>query len=152
MRRRRKWTRRISRVVGTLAIGGMLGYLVPTLVAEFTPQPAAAPSQPVQARVAELPIAHAFIVAYLHDDETTLTQLGASADIRLRASKLTTDYKRIDDPVHLGSMIDAGITWAAYSTKVLKADGTEDLLGWRVITAGGQVALILPPSPIETNP
>ncbi len=146
MRRRRKWLRRIGRVGGTIAIGGMLGFLVPTVVAEYSPKPE------IQAQVAESPLAREFIIAYVTDDQSELQRLGASADMRLRATRLTTDYAKVDAPVHLGSFISSGLALHAYSTHVVKPDGSADLIGWRVVTSGGQVGLILPPSPIEANP
>lgn len=146
MRRRRKWLRRIGRIGGTVAIGGMLGFLVPTIVAEYNPKPV------IQAQVAESPLAREFITAYVTDDQTSLERLGASADIRLRATRLTTDFAKVDAPIHLGSFVSSGLGFHAYSTHVLKADGSQDLVGWRVVTAGGQVGMLLPPSPIEANP
>ncbi len=146
MRRRRKWLRRIGRIGGTVAIGVMLGFLVPTVIAEYSPKP------DIQAKIAESPLAREFITAYVTDDQGALTRLGASADIRLRASRLTTDFARVDPPVHLGSFVSSGLALHAYTTHVLMPDGTQDLVGWRVVTAGGQVGLILPPNPIEATP
>ena len=79
MRRRRKWVRRIGRVGGTVAIGAMLGFLVPTIIAEYQPKPE------IQAQVDESPLAREFITAYVDDDQNALERLGASADMRLRA-------------------------------------------------------------------
>ena len=146
MRRRRKWLRRIGRIGGTVAIGAMLGFLVPTVIAEYTPKPE------VQARVSESPLAREFISAYVSDDQNELKRLGASADIQLRATRLTTDYAKVDAPIHLGSFVSGGLGFHSYVTKVIKADGTNDLVGWRVVTGSGQVGLIPPPSPIEANP
>lgn len=146
MRRRRKWLRRIGRIGGTVAIGGMLGFLVPTVVAEYNPKPV------IQAQVAESPLAREFITAYITNDQPTLKRLGASADMQLRATRLTTDFAKVDAPIHLGSFVSSGFGFHGYSTHVLKADGSQDLVGWRVVTAAGQVGLLLPPSPIEANP
>jgi hypothetical protein len=146
MRRGRKWARRIGRIGGTVAIGAMLGFVVPTIIAEYSPKPE------IQAQVDESPLAREFITAYIDDDQNALEKLGVSADMRLRASRLTTDFAKIDPPVHLGSFVSSGIALHAYTTHVVMADGSQDLVGWRVVTAGGQVGLILPPSPIEPNP
>ena len=146
MRRRRKWVRRIGRVGGTVAIGAMLGFLVPTIIAEYQPKPE------IQAQVDESPLAREFITAYVTDDQNALERLGASADVRLRASRLPTDFAKVDPPVHLGSFVSSGLALHAYTTHVIMPDGSQDLIGWRVVTAGGQVGLIMPPSPIEATP
>src|SRR5262245_28776627 len=69
MRRARRWFRRIAAVLATVAIGVMLGYLVPTVIADYTPKPQ------VQAAVAaESPLARAFIRAYVAADQPALTE------------------------------------------------------------------------------
>ena len=37
MRRRRVWRRRLGRAGATLAIGGLIGFLVPTITQDLTP-------------------------------------------------------------------------------------------------------------------
>jgi hypothetical protein len=145
MRRRRIWLRRIGRAVGTVAVGAMLGFLIPTISNDLTPKPE------VQAAVAENPLARQFISAFLADDQTVLDGMNVSADVKLRASRFRADYQRIDPPVHLGSFVGGGYTVHAYGVHVVRPDGSEDTLSWRVFTAGGQVGLILPPSPIEAE-
>jgi hypothetical protein len=68
MRRRRAWKRtirvwgrRFTKAVATVAIGAMLGFLVPTFIADYTPEPE------IQARVVESPVARQFINAYRHE-------------------------------------------------------------------------------------
>ncbi len=70
MRRRRTVVRRISRAVATVAVGGLLGFLVPTVIADLSPQPE------VEAVVAESPVARQFIKAFIADDQATLTEHG----------------------------------------------------------------------------
>jgi hypothetical protein len=130
-------------VVGTFAIGLTLGFLVPTMAADLSPQP------DVQARVAEAPLARQFINAFIADDAATLDSLHISLDIKNRAARFRADYARVDTPVHLGSYVGGGYTVHAYGIHVVRRDGAEDTLSWRVVTGGGQVALILPPNPIE---
>lgn len=142
-RQRQKWLRRIGGAVGTLLVGTMLGFLVPTIVAEYSPK------GDLEAPTPEAPIAHRFIEAFVADDQGTLTQLGMSADIKLRASRFRADFGRVDAPIHLGSYIGGGYSVHAYGIHVVRKDGTDDLLSWRVYTAGGQVGLIMPPSVIE---
>jgi len=67
MTRRRLWVRRLVRGVGTLAVGALLGFLVPTVAADLTPKPEVA-----QARVPESPVARKFIDAFVADDQATL--------------------------------------------------------------------------------
>ena len=61
MRRRRVWRRRLGRAGATLAIGGLIGFLVPTITQDLTPKPE------TQARTAESPVARQFITAYVAD-------------------------------------------------------------------------------------
>ena len=146
MRRARRWLRRIAAVLATVAIGVMLGYLVPTIVADFTPKP------DVQAVVAESPLARAFIRAYLADDQDELTALGVAAEVKLKATSFRTDLASIDEPVHLGSYVAGGFSLHAYAAKAKQQDGTDVLLSWRVITAGGQILVLDPPQPANVQP
>lgn len=136
----RVWIRRLTRVVATVAIGAMLGFLVPTFIDDYTPEPG------IQARVAESPVARQFINAYLHDDRATLDALNVAADDKLQAARFRAEFARVDDPIHLGSYIGGGFSLHAYAAHVVRADGTEDLLSWRVVTAGGQVLIVDPPT------
>lgn len=146
MRRARRWLRRIAAVLATVAIGVMLGYLVPTIVADFTPKP------DVQAVVAESPLARAFIRAYVADDQDELTALGVPAEVKLKATSFRTDLASIDAPVHLGSYVAGGFSLHSYAAKAKQQDGTDVLLSWRVITSGGQVLVIDPPQPANVQP
>jgi hypothetical protein len=147
MRRARRWFRRIAAVLATVAIGAMLGYLVPTVIADYTPK------QQVQAAVAaESPLARAFINAYLADDQAALTELGVSSEIKLKATSFRTDLASIDPPTHIGSYVAGGFSLHAYAAHAKQQDGTDVLLSWRVLTAGGQIALLDPPSPTSVQP
>jgi len=143
MRRRRLWARRISRGVATVAIGGLLGFLVPTVARDLSPQPVA------ETVAAESPVGRAFINAFTADDQGVLTAMGASADTKLRASRFRAQFNRVDVPVHLGSYVAGGFSLHAYSAHVVLPDGTEEIRSWRVATAGGKALLITPPSTIE---
>ncbi len=145
MRRRRIWVRRIGWMVGTVAIGALLGFLVPTMVSDLTPKPE------VQGSVPEAPLAREFINAFVADDGAVLDSLHIQLDIKNRAARFRSDFARVDPPVHLGSYVGGGYTVHAYGIHVVRSDGTEDTLSWRVVTSGGQVALILPPNPIESE-
>jgi hypothetical protein len=123
-----------------MAIGAMLGFLVPTFVADYTPEPS------IQARVAESPVARQFILAYLANDKSTLETMGTSAEDRLQSARFRAEFARVDQPVHLGSWVGGGFSLHAYAAHVIRADGTDDLLSWRVATGGGQVGLIDPPA------
>ena len=133
----------LSRAVATVAVGGLLGFLVPTIVSDLTPAPE------VASVAAESPVGRQFINAFTADDQAALTSMGLAADVKLRASRFRADFARVDVPVHLGSYVAGGFTLHAYAAHVERPDGTADLLSWRVATAGGQVFLIYPPSTIE---
>ncbi len=143
MNRRRRVTRLISRMVATLAIGALAGYLVPMVQRDL------APKQEVQAVVPESPVARQFINAFTSDDQAVLTSMGIAADIKLRASRFKAEFTRVDVPVHLGSYVGGGFSLHSYASHVIRNDGTEDVLSWRVATGGGQAALIPPPTTIE---
>ena len=143
MNRRRRVTRLISRMVATLAIGALVGYLVPMVQRDL------APKQEVQTVVPESPVGRQFINAFTSDDQAVLTSMGVTADIKLRASRFKAEFTRVDVPVHLGSYVGGGFSLHSYASHVVRNDGTEDVLSWRVATAGGQAGLILPPNTIE---
>src|SRR3954469_8086038 len=143
MPRRGRWARRVGRAAGTVASGLLLGFLVPTVATDLAPKP------DVPTAVAENPLSREFVNAFLADDQAVLDQLKVSADVKLRASRFRADYTRIDPPIHLGSYVGGGYSVHAYGIHVVRGDGTEDTLSWRVFTTGGQVGLIMPPSPIE---
>jgi hypothetical protein len=145
MRRRRIWFRRLGRAAGTIAIGATLGFLVPTVVAEYSPKP-----EVQQAEVAESPVARQFINAFALDDQPSLDAIGVSAEVKLRAARNRSDYIRVDPPVHLGSYVAGGFSLHAYASHVVKKDGTEDLIGWRFATGSGQVQIIDPPQAVRT--
>jgi hypothetical protein len=145
MRRRRVWFKRITKATGTLAVGAMLGFLVPTIVADYSAKPE------IQARSAESPVARMFISAYVADDQATLDLLQIGADTKAKASRFKAEYVKVDPPVHLGSwIIVGGITLHAYSSHVVDRQGNEDQLAWRVATGAGSVALIDPPRSVTT--
>ncbi len=145
MRRRRVWLRRVGRAVGTVAVGALLGFLIPTIVTDMSAKPE------VQASVAESPLARQFINAFIADDQTALDGMRVRTDIKLRASRFRAEFARVDAPIHLGSYVGGGYTVHAYGIHVVRPDGTEDTLSWRVVTQGGQVGVLLPPSPIEAE-
>ena len=145
MRRRRVWLRRVGRAVGTVAVGALLGFLIPTIVTDMSAKPE------VQASVAESPLARQFINAFIADDQTALDGMHVRTDIKLRASRFRAEFARVDAPIHLGSYVGGGYTVHAYGIHVVRPDGTEDTLSWRVVTQGGQVGVLLPPSPIEAE-
>ena len=108
--RRGVWRRRFTRAVATLAVGGLIGFLVPTVIADFTAKPNA------QARTAESPIARQFITAYVADDQATLQLLGVDATTKARAARVKAEYLKVDPPVHLGSfVIGSGFTLHGYA-------------------------------------
>jgi hypothetical protein len=133
-------------VFATVAIGVMLGYLVPTFIADY------APREEVPAVVAESPLARAFIRAYVADDQDALDALGVSADIKLRATSFRTDIASIEQPEHLGSYIGGGFSLHSYAAKAKDQQGADVLLSWRVVTSGGQILLVDPPQPGRVDP
>lgn len=145
MQRRGVWRRRVSRAVATLAVGALLGYLVPTIVADFSAKPDA------QARTAESPVARQFITAYVADDQATLDLLGINAATKAKSARVKAEYIKVDPPVHLGSfVIGGGLTLHGYAADVVDNQGVQDQLAWRVITGGGAVELIDPPPRVTT--
>jgi len=145
MQRRRIWMKQITRAIATVAVGALIGFLVPTVSADFTAKPA------VQAQTNESPVARSFIDAYVSDDQVTLDRMGASADTKQKAARFKAEYAKVDPPVHLGSwVIQNGITLHGYSAHVVDSAGQESQLAWRVFTSAGQAALIDPPPSVQT--
>ena len=143
MRQRRKWGKPVTRGIATLAVGALLGFLIPTIITDLSAKPE------VQAVVAESPVARQFITAFVADDQVTLQGMGVPAETTARAAKLKAEYLRVDPPVHLGSYNAGSISLATYAAHALATDGTEKLLSWRVVFRGGRANLVLPPSQIE---
>jgi hypothetical protein len=145
--RRRRWTRRFGAVFGTFALGGLLGFLVPTVAAEFAP-----PTPTASLRAAESPIARQFIVAFLTNDQEALKALKVPEQTAFRATTLATTTKRLGPPILLGVSSFPGAAFHAYASTATLSDGTETMLSWRVVTIGGLPYLLLPPDPIEGTP
>jgi hypothetical protein len=143
VRRRRRAARWVSRALATVAVGALLGFLIPTIAADLSPKPEA------QAVVPESPLARQFINAFTADDQGALTSIGVASDVRLRASRFRADFATVGVPVHLGSYVAGGFSLHGYAAHVVGKDGTEGTLSWRVATAGGQVVMIFPPGQIE---
>jgi hypothetical protein len=137
--------RRITRGTATVAVGALLGFLVPTIAADFTAKPE------VQAQTNESPVARSFIDAYVSDDQVTLDKMGASADTKQKAARFKAEYAKVDPPVHLGSwIIGGGITLHGYAAHVVDEQGQDAQLAWRVYTVAGQAAIIDPPPSTQT--
>ena len=145
MRRRGVWRRRLTRAAATLGIGVLIGFLVPSIIADLSPKPEA------QARTAESPVARQFITAYLADDQATLDLLNMPAAVKAKSARMKAEYIKVDPPVHLGSwVIGNGLSLHAYASHVVDNDGTDDQLAWRVATQAGRVELIDPPPSVQT--
>lgn len=145
MRRRRIWLRRITKAAATVVVGAMLGFLVPSVLADMNAKPE------VQAQSAESPVARQFITAFVADDQATLDLLQIGADTKAKASRFKAEYVKVDPPVHLGSwIIGGGLTLHAYAAHVVDQSGVEDQLAWRVATGAGSVGLIDPPASTTT--
>ena len=145
MRRRRIWLRRLTKAAATVVVGAMLGFLVPSVLADMNAKPE------VQAQSAESPVARQYMTAFVMDDQATLDLLQISADTKAKASRFKAEYVKVDPPVHLGSwIIGGGLTLHAYAAHVVDQSGVEDQLAWRVATGAGSVGLIDPPASTTT--
>ena len=145
MRRRRVWRRRLGRAGATLAIGGLIGFLVPTITQDLSSEPE------TQSRTAESPVARQFITAYVADDQSTLDLLGVPAAVKAKSARVKAEYVKVDPPVHLGSwVIGNGLSLHAYASHVVDNSGADDQLAWRVATQAGRVELIDPPPSVQT--
>ena len=145
--RRRRWMRRIGAVFGTVALGGLLGFLVPTVAAEFSP----APDTGVP-RTTESPIARQFITAFLANDQQTLKDLKVPEETAVRATTLSTTTKHLGPPILLGVRAFPGASFHAYASTATLGDNSEVILSWRIVMINGLPYLILPPRPIEGTP
>ena len=156
--RRRRWTRRIGALVGTIALGGLLGFLVPTIIAEYSPTPSTAGPGANSANSqdgfgsTELPIAREFITAFISNDQARLKALGADEVDTVKANDLAGQGLRIGKPVLLGSISGTGVSIQAYAAEVTLPNGSTTILSWRVLTNSGRATLILPPDPLGNTP
>ena len=150
---RRRVIRRMGAVFGTVALGGLLGFLVPTIAAEYAPQQAQdAGPLPVPTSNTELPIAREFINAFVVNDQTRLRELGADEVATVKANDLASQVLTVGTPVLLGSIGGQGVSIQAYASNVTMLDGTEKILSWRVLTQSGRPTLILPPRAMDPTP
>ncbi len=152
--RLRFWIRRVGAIFGTVAIGALLAFLVLTIAAEYSPQHAAQESQAVApaANDSELPIARAFINAFVANDQAALKELGADEQDAVRANDLAMQVANINPPVLLGSIGGPGISIQAYAATVTMKDGSQAMLSWRVATISGRATLIPQPPALNSNP
>ena len=120
MRRRGVWRRRLTRAVATLGIGVLLGFLVPSIIADLSPKPEA------QARTAESPV--------------------AAKAARVKAEYIKVDPPVHLGSWVIGN----GLSLHAYASHVVDNEGTDDQLAWRVATQAGRVELIDPPPSVQT--
>jgi hypothetical protein len=138
--------RRITRGTATVAVGALLGFLVPTVAADFTDKPKVEGGQ-----TPESPVARTFINAYVSDDQPILDRFQANADTKQNSARFKAEYAKVDAPVHLGSwIVGGGITVHAYASHVVDRSGQEDQLAWRVLTVAGSAAIIDPPPSVLT--
>jgi hypothetical protein len=151
--RRRWWIRRIGAIFGTVAVGALLGFLIPTIVAEYTPQPVATnEALPIPTAATELPIARQFINAFVVNDQEKLRSLGADETDTVKANDLANQVSKISTPVLLGSVGGTGASIQAYAADVTMLDGSTRILSWRVLTQSGRATLLLPPPPLGDAP
>jgi hypothetical protein len=152
--RRRRWIRRIGGLFGTVALGGLLGFLVPTIVTEYAPPQSAASNEalPIPTAATELPIARRFINAFVVNDQEKLRALGADETDTVKANDLANQASMISTPVLLGSVGGPGASLQAYASNVTMNDGTQKILSWRVLTSSGRATLILPPLALGNAP
>ena len=151
--RRRRWIRRIGGLFGTVALGGLIGFLVPTIVTEYAPQPATlSEALPIPTAATELPIARRFINAFVVNDQEKLRELGADETDTVKANDLANQASNISTPVLLGSVGGSGASIQAYASDVIMLDGTKKILSWRVLTSSGRATLILPPLGLGDKP
>jgi len=151
----RRGLRRVGAIVGTVALGGLLGFIVPTVVAEYSPTPAQQP--PSQARgmpasIVELPIARDFINAFVSNDQAKLKALGAVELDAVKANDLAGQVISVGKPVLLGTVGGPGISIQAYAAEATMTDGSKTILSWRVATNSGRAGLILPPNGLDPTP
>jgi hypothetical protein len=150
---RRRWIRRIGAFFGTVALGAVLGFLVPTVIAEYLPRtPAAAPAGAATTNSTELPIARDFIDAFVANDQAKLHRLGADETDTVKANDLAAQVSQIGKPVLLGTLSGPGVSLQAYASEAVLRDGTVTILSWRVWTTSGRATLILPPQKLDPKP
>ena len=151
--RRRWWIRRIGGIFGTVALGTLLGFLIPTILAEYTPRPVATnEALPIPTAATELPIARQFINAFVVNDQEKLRSLGADETDTVKANDLANQVTNVSTPVLLGSVGGTGASIQAYAADVTMLDGTTRILSWRVLTQSGRATLLLPPPPLGDAP
>lgn len=151
--RLRRLIKRLGAIFGTIALGGLLGFLVPTVAAEYSPNRSQSTATTAAATTnTELPIARAFINAFVANDQATLKALGADETDAVKANDLSLSAVKVSAPVLLGSVGGPGVSLQAYASNVTMKDGTTTVLSWRVLTTSGRPKLIPPPDALSPQP
>jgi hypothetical protein len=151
--RLRRLIKRLGAIFGTIALGGLLGFLVPTVASEYSPsRSASTATSAVSTTNAELPIARAFINAFVSNDQAALKALGADEMDAVKANDLSLAASKVTAPVLLGSVGAPGASLQAYASNVTMKDGTVTVLSWRVLTTSGRPKLIPPPDALNPQP
>jgi hypothetical protein len=136
-----------------MALGALLGFLVPMIVSEYAPRPVTSNAAlPIPTAATELPIARQFINAFVVNDQVKLRALGADEADTVKANDLANQVEKVTPPVLLGSVVGAGASIQAYASSVTMLDGTQRILSWRILTSSGRATLILPPQALGSNP
>ena len=152
--RLRLWIRRVGAIFGTVVLGALIGFLVPTIAAEYSPRH----QEPLRTGVAqstqnsELPIAREFINAFVANDQARLKELGADEVDTVKANDLAQQVHDVSQPVLLGSIGGQGISIQAYASVVTMNDGSQTILSWRVATNSGRAGLIPQPQGLDPKP
>jgi hypothetical protein len=133
-------------VIITVAIGAMVGFLLPTIVTSFQP--------PVDVRypIEESAVAREFMEAYVANNQPALARMGVDPATAARATEFATSVRQVDGLTHLGSQIVDGVALHGYAARVQMSDGTTNLLSWRVASLAGRILLLPEPRPLQVVP
>ena len=136
MRRRRSIVRWITSAVATLAVGALLG--LPRADDHHRPFGQARGPGGGRRVARRPPVHHGLHRRRPGEADEPGRRPPTSA---ARATKFKAEFARVDPPVHLGSYNLGTVSLDAYAAHVLLPDGSEDLLSWRVLSAGGRATL-----------
>jgi hypothetical protein len=136
--------RPIRSVLATIALGGLLGFLVPSFAGGLQ-----AP-QVVAEGTGETPAARQFIVALLTNDQDALRRVSVQASDALEAARLGVADASVTSLTLIGRTDIGGAHYHAYVAEFTTSEGEKILRGFRVATVGGYAILVDPPEALDS--
>lgn len=145
MTRRRRWFRRVKRVATTVALGLLIGWLVPTFIRSYSGEPEIANANDPAFTQAEVNLARDFVVAYLFNDQETLGKYAGNDLVSLRAAEQANSFAKAEALTLISANRYATSEIYGFAVKLTGFDGATTVQGFRVLANQSGLTVIEPP-------